>query len=312
MREDAERVKWLQDRLRTEGVAVWRDRSNLWPGQDWKIEIRRAITGGLAFIACFSEHTQRRDVSFFWEELNWAVEEVRKRQPGKVWLLPVRFADCELPSFDIGFNRTLDSLQWTNLFGRRRDRDAAFAQLLVAVRTIQTVPEPEPAMAPPPRQPSASTSSAFSDRDLYGTWDKTPKPEAPRPADSASRPKANNQPQSPFSLSDLDLGSLFGTSPKRGRDLTTEISISAVDALFGADRSVRLKAEGPCSRCKGIGSSCWVCSGRGRVPSSRTFKVRIPQGVKEGQLIRVIGKGSPGQGGGSPGDLHLQVHIKAA
>ncbi len=116
VREDAKRVDRLQRMLETDGITVWRDVSNLWPGQDWKIEIRRAIERGVAFIACFSEHTGRRDISYQNEELAVAVDLMRRRQPGQVWLLPVRFADCQLPQFDLGGGRTLDSIQRIDLF----------------------------------------------------------------------------------------------------------------------------------------------------------------------------------------------------
>jgi curved DNA-binding protein len=41
----------------------------------------------------------------------------------------------------------------------------------------------------------------------------------------------------------------------------------------------------------------------------RTLNVRIPKGLREGQLIRLAGQGSPGIGGGAPGDLYLEVRF---
>ncbi len=40
------------------------------------------------------------------------------------------------------------------------------------------------------------------------------------------------------------------------------------------------------------------------------LKVRIPVGVREGQRLRVPGRGAAGSGGGSPGDLFLRVHFE--
>lgn len=52
VREDADEVDKLQEDLEAAGIRVWRDTSELWPGQDWRAEIRRAIKdSALAFIA---------------------------------------------------------------------------------------------------------------------------------------------------------------------------------------------------------------------------------------------------------------------
>jgi hypothetical protein len=110
-------VDRLQTALEDAGVRVWRDTAHLWPGHDWEAEIRRAITtDSLAFIACFSDSTERRAVTHQTEELMLAVEQMRLRAPGKPWLIPVRFAPCDMPDFDLGSGRTLNSLQHVDLF----------------------------------------------------------------------------------------------------------------------------------------------------------------------------------------------------
>jgi DnaJ-class molecular chaperone len=38
--------------------------------------------------------------------------------------------------------------------------------------------------------------------------------------------------------------------------------------------------------------------------------VKIPPGIREGQRIRLAGMGEVGKGGGTPGDLYLEVKIK--
>jgi len=117
VREDRERVDRLQATLERAGIRVWRDTADIRPGRDWGIEIRRAImTGSFAFLACFSENTERRVTSYQNEELILAVEQMRLRVPGQVWLFPVRFAECTLPPFDLGAGRRLDSLQCIDLF----------------------------------------------------------------------------------------------------------------------------------------------------------------------------------------------------
>lgn len=69
----------------------------------------------------------------------------------------------------------------------------------------------------------------------------------------------------------------------------------------------------PCSRCHGRGmivdDPCQVCHGSGRARSTKTMQIRIPAGVEDGQRIRIKGKGSPGENGGTAGDLYVLVHV---
>ena len=69
----------------------------------------------------------------------------------------------------------------------------------------------------------------------------------------------------------------------------------------------------PCPQCGGSGritpTPCTQCRGRGTEVRTRNIKVRIPAGVQDGATLRIPGKGSPGRGGGPPGDLLLKVHV---
>jgi len=69
----------------------------------------------------------------------------------------------------------------------------------------------------------------------------------------------------------------------------------------------------PCRDCRGSGTvvddPCPDCRGSGVTSQTRTITVRIPAGVKNGQRIRIAGKGSPGQRGAPAGDLYVVVHV---
>lgn len=69
----------------------------------------------------------------------------------------------------------------------------------------------------------------------------------------------------------------------------------------------------PCRNCRGTGQvvddPCPTCGGNGITTQTRTITVRIPAGVKDGQRIRLAGKGAPGRRGGAAGDLFVVVHV---
>lgn len=78
-----------------------------------------------------------------------------------------------------------------------------------------------------------------------------------------------------------------GTRPQSGRDIESEILVTLSEVLHGSTRTLRL--HGPDEQVQ------------------QTLQVKIPPGVRQGQLIRLSGKGEEGLAGGTNGNLYLLV-----
>jgi len=83
---------------------------------------------------------------------------------------------------------------------------------------------------------------------------------------------------------------------REGEDREAELVISLHDAYHGATRTVNLTHTQ--TRVDG-----------GRAQEQKTYEVKIPPGTTSGTKIRLKGQGTPGLGGGKPGDLFLKVKI---
>lgn len=82
----------------------------------------------------------------------------------------------------------------------------------------------------------------------------------------------------------------------RGEDHHAKILLDLEDAYRGAVRQISLRVP--------------KLNPQGRVAlETRSLDVRIPKGVREGQLIRLAGQGAPAVGHAKPGDLLLEVHF---
>lgn len=69
----------------------------------------------------------------------------------------------------------------------------------------------------------------------------------------------------------------------------------------------------PCTACRGQGfvvdEPCPTCRGSGTERKARQVKLRVPAGVRDGQRIRLAGRGGAGRNGGPNGDLFVVVRV---
>ena len=77
--------------------------------------------------------------------------------------------------------------------------------------------------------------------------------------------------------------------------------------------SGRMKFNVQCPRCHGTGknlTTCPTCHGEGTVTKTEPLEVRIKAGTRDGQRIRIPGKGNAGSRGGAPGDLYAIIRTE--
>ena len=75
----------------------------------------------------------------------------------------------------------------------------------------------------------------------------------------------------------------------KGENIETEIKVSLEDAFYGAEKKISLRTV------------------QGKM---KTFSVKIPEGIRNGEKIRLIGQGKKGNNGGKNGDLFIKVDIE--
>jgi curved DNA-binding protein len=101
---------------------------------------------------------------------------------------------------------------------------------------------------------------------------------------------------------------------ERGNDVESDILVSLHEALKGSVRPITLQRRTACPQCYGTGAvnnhTCSICQGQGSTVKQENYQVRIPAGVREGQKLRLAGRGEPGVGGASAGDLYLRVRYE--
>ena len=115
-REDNAQVRKLYADLKARGLHPWLDKVDLIPGQNWEIEIPKAIRDAGIFLACLSSRSVGK-VGYIQNEFRLALSAFGKRPPGSIFLIPVRLDDCEVPDLqdpDLGLR--LRAIHWVDLW----------------------------------------------------------------------------------------------------------------------------------------------------------------------------------------------------
>lgn len=122
--EDKPKVRNLCKRLRDDGFDPWLDEERLLPGQDWNLEIEKALRTSDAILLCFSSLSVIKE-GVIQREYKRAMKIQEEKPEGAIFVIPVRLDDCEMPFF-------IRDLQWM-------DYPAGYDKLLLALQSKSVV-----------------------------------------------------------------------------------------------------------------------------------------------------------------------------
>src|SRR6267154_2601950 len=124
--QDAEAVLHIAETLRSAGIEVWFDQSELRGCDAWDRQISKQIRDCALFIALISTHTDARAEGYFRREWRIAVDRTRDMADDEAFLLPVVIDDT--PDATARVPDKFREVQWTRLPGGAAP--AAFADRL--------------------------------------------------------------------------------------------------------------------------------------------------------------------------------------
>jgi hypothetical protein len=104
-------VRVIYRKLRNDGYEPWLDEEDLIPGQDWQIEIPKAIKACHVFLACLSALSVTR-TGYLQKEIKFALDVADEQPEGRIFVIPARLNECNVPD-------RLSRWHWVNLFDEK-------------------------------------------------------------------------------------------------------------------------------------------------------------------------------------------------
>ena len=105
---DRAQAQKLHDHLHSLGTDPWFDVEDLLPGQDWKMEISKALDETDLILLCLSKKSVSKE-GYVQKEMRLALDRALEIPPGEIFLVPARFEECDLPY-------SLRDFQWVDLY----------------------------------------------------------------------------------------------------------------------------------------------------------------------------------------------------
>ena len=107
-KDDKPKVRELYHRLVADGFDAWLDEENLLPGQDWDLEIRKAVRESDVVVVCLSKGAVTK-TGYVQKEIRFALDVADEQPEGTIFIIPAKLEACQVPL-------RLNKWQWVNLF----------------------------------------------------------------------------------------------------------------------------------------------------------------------------------------------------
>ena len=95
--QDSAKIAELHNWLKANNVDPWVSVNKILPGQDWELEILRALKAADVVIVCLSRAATTR-TGYLQAEIKRALDLVDRVPEGQIYLIPLRLEDCAPPS----------------------------------------------------------------------------------------------------------------------------------------------------------------------------------------------------------------------
>lgn len=124
--QDKPVVRDLYQRLLNEAwIDPWLDDEKLLPGQDWNLEIEKAVEAADVVVVCVSSVSVAKE-GYVQKELRQVLNIALEKLEGAIFVLPVRLDDCAIP-------RQLRDKQFLDYFPTSK-RASAFDKLKTSLK----------------------------------------------------------------------------------------------------------------------------------------------------------------------------------
>jgi hypothetical protein len=119
---DKTTVRALYKQLIADGIDAWLDEEKLLPGQNWQVEIPKAVRNSDVVIVCISKESINKE-GYVQREIKTALDVAEEKLDSTIFIIPARLENCDVPD-------RLSIYQWVDLFSR-----GGYEKLLAALST---------------------------------------------------------------------------------------------------------------------------------------------------------------------------------